>query len=154
MNTDLFKPNESKKIEFEKKNLILRKMKLFFYMLEELIKTKVSNNILKVSKLLSNLNYKCRFIFVGNYEDENLKHEIKKNKRIIYINHSRNINKFYQFADIYIASSYREGFGMTVAQAMASGLPVIGTNIYGLKDLLKNGRNCITYDPDNINKLF
>ena len=41
---------------------------------------------------------------------------------------------------------------MTVAQAMASGLPVIGTNIYGLKDLLKNGKNSVTYDPDDFNK--
>ena len=43
---------------------------------------------------------------------------------------------------------------MTVAQAMASGLPVIGTNIYGLKDLLKNGKNSVTYDPDDFNKLY
>ncbi len=153
VNTDLFKPSESKKIELRKK-FNIKKNEIIFLYVGRINKDKGIYNILRTSKLLSDLNYKFKFIFVGNHEDENLRYEIKKNKKIIYINHCKNISKFYQLADVYIASSYREGFGVTVAQAMASGLPVVGTNIYGLKDLLKNGRNCITYEPDNINKLF
>ncbi len=153
VDTNLFKPNKVQKLILRKKFKIKNNEIIFLY-IGRINKDKGINNILKVSKLLTNSNYKCRFVFVGNYEDENLKHEIKKNKRIIHFNHSKNINKFYQFADIYITSSYREGFGMTVAQAMASGLPVIGTNIYGLKDLLKNGKNSVTYDPDDFNKLY
>ena len=153
VDTSLFKPNKVQKLILRKKFKIKNNEIIFLY-IGRINKDKGINNILKVSKLLTNSNYKCRFVFVGNYEDENLEYEIKKNKRIIHFNHSKNINKFYQFADIYITSSYREGFGMTVAQAMASGLPVIGTNIYGLKDLLKNGKNSVTYDPDDFNKLY
>ncbi|MAZ07092.1 MAG: hypothetical protein CMM99_01310 [Rickettsiales bacterium] len=153
VDTNLFKPNKKQKLNLRKKFKIKNNEVVFLYV-GRINKDKGINNILSTLKLLSDSNFKCRFIFVGNHEDENLKHEIKKNKKVIHVNHLRNISKFYQFADIYITSSYREGFGMTVAQAMSSGLPVIGTNIYGLKDLLKNGRNCITYEPDDLNKLY
>ena len=54
---------------------------------------------------------------------------------------------------MYILPQVTGRFWSDCCTAMASGLPVVGTNIYGLR-LLKNGRNCITYEPDNINKAF
>jgi len=153
VDTDLFKSNKSQRIKL-RKNFNFKNDEVIFLYVGRLNKDKGIYNILQVSKLLSDKNYKFKIVLVGNYEDENLSYEIKKNKKILHINHSNNISKFYQFADVFITSSYREGFGMTVAQAMASSLPIIGTNIYGLKDLLKNGKNCIIYEPDDINKFF
>ena len=37
---------------------------------------------------------------------------------------------------------------------MACSLPVIGTNIYGYKDLLKNKKNALIYKPNDIRKLY
>ena len=153
VDTNFFKPNNLKKKNLRKKLKIKSNETIFLYV-GRINRDKGIYNILKVSKMLSDFNYKFKFFFVGNYEDKKLQSEIKKNKNIIHFNHSKNIISFYQLADIFVTASYREGFGMTVAQAMSCGLPIIGTNIYGLKDLLKNGNNCLTFEPDNIDKLF
>jgi glycosyltransferase involved in cell wall biosynthesis len=47
---------------------------------------------------------------------------------------------FYHSIDCYLAPSKGEGIGMTVLEAMASGLPVIGTKWGGMTDILTENR--------------
>ena len=44
-------------------------------------------------------------------------------------------------ASIYVMPSLREGFGITFLEAMACGTPVIGGNVGGIKELIKDGEN-------------
>ena len=44
-------------------------------------------------------------------------------------------------ANFYVHSSNSEGFGLTIVEAMAAGLPVISYNAKGNKDIIKNGVN-------------
>ena len=39
-------------------------------------------------------------------------------------------------ADIFCLPSYREGFGSSVIEAAACGIPSVGSNIYGLNDAI------------------
>ena len=51
------------------------------------------------------------------------------------------------------ALSRNEGFGLTVLEAMASGIPVISTNVGMVNDLLVNGKNgsvSYNYDPKEL----
>ena len=43
-------------------------------------------------------------------------------------------------SDIFILPSYREGFGSVVIEAASCGIPAIGSNIYGLKDSIRDGK--------------
>jgi glycosyltransferase involved in cell wall biosynthesis len=52
-----------------------------------------------------------------------------------------NVQEFLWNADIYVHSALTEGFGLTLLEAMAAGLPVITLDGGGNKILIKNGEN-------------
>ncbi|MDQ2720960.1 MAG: glycosyltransferase family 4 protein [Bacteroidota bacterium] len=55
--------------------------------------------------------------------------------------------------DIYILPSHREGFPNSLLEAMASGLPVIATDVGGITDLVKNGYNGLLVQHSNVEEL-
>lgn len=65
-------------------------------------------------------------------------HTIRKNNlKIIFINYIQNKNKlitYYQTADILIHATNSDNFPTTILEALACGLPVIGTNIGGIPE--------------------
>jgi glycosyltransferase involved in cell wall biosynthesis len=48
--------------------------------------------------------------------------------------------RFMQAADLFCLPSYREGFGSSVIEAAACGLPALASRIYGLTDAVAEGR--------------
>ncbi len=66
---------------------------------------------------------------------------ILKNKNLIrekikVIKHSKNIEYFLQASDIFCFPSEREGFGLSLIEASSCKLPVICSDIYGLRDTM------------------
>ncbi|MHB8512906.1 MAG: glycosyltransferase [Actinomycetota bacterium] len=54
---------------------------------------------------------------------------------------SLEINAFQREADVVIQKSLREGFGLTVTEAMWKSKPTIGGNVGGIRAQIENGRN-------------
>lgn len=59
---------------------------------------------------------------------------------------------FYNQADVFILPSLAESFGLAFAEAMACGLPIIGTRTGGITDLVKED-NGILVEPANVEEL-
>ncbi|MDE7381407.1 MAG: glycosyltransferase family 4 protein [Muribaculaceae bacterium] len=60
-----------------------------------------------------------------------------------------------QASDVFCMPSYREGFGMSVVEAQALGLPVICSDAYGLGDTIadnETGLRCKVGDVDSLQK--
>ena len=55
-----------------------------------------------------------------------------------------------QAAHCLILPSYNEGLGMVCVEAMANGLPVIGSNQGGIPDIVKDSKNGLLIEPGNI----
>ena len=53
----------------------------------------------------------------------------------------------YRDADIFTLPSWEEAFGNSFAEALASGLPVVGTNVGGIPELVEHGRNGVLVQP-------
>lgn len=49
------------------------------------------------------------------------------------------INEIYSVADLFAFPSYREGLSVSLMEAMASGLPIVCSNIRGNKDIVEQG---------------
>lgn len=57
--------------------------------------------------------------------------------------------KVYNGADIFVMASQTETFGLVYAEAMACGLPVIGTDVGGIPEIIENGSSGYLVSADN-----
>lgn len=56
-------------------------------------------------------------------------------------------------ADIFVFPSYTEGLPIAVIEAMASGLPIVASNVGGLPDMVREGVNGLMVDPGRPDQL-
>ncbi len=59
--------------------------------------------------------------------------------RIQFVGEHTNINDWYRALDLFIAPQRWEGFGLTPLEAMATGVPVIATNVGAFPELIATG---------------
>ncbi len=93
----------------------------------------------------------------GNLEEE-IENKIQALKlkdkvKIIEGIQPENIHKFYQITDIYIQYSKIETMGRAICEAMSCGIPVIGSNIGGIPDVIKDGKTGLIAEINNIEDL-
>lgn len=94
-------------------------------------------------KLCRSLNLEERVVFLGPIQDKNL------------------LARYYNFCDAVVVPSDYESFSLAGAEAMAVGLPIIGSDIAGVRGRVKNGVNGLLFCKgsrgsltDALNKFF
>ena len=60
---------------------------------------------------------------------------------------------YFAAADVFCLPSYREGFGTTIIEAAATGLPSIGSRIYGITDAIVEGETGLLFEAGNVQQL-
>jgi glycosyltransferase involved in cell wall biosynthesis len=66
---------------------------------------------------------------------------------------TREPERFMQAADLFCLPSYREGFGSSVIEAAACGVPALASRIYGLTDAVAEGQTGWMHDAGNVEDL-
>ena len=61
-------------------------------------------------------------------------------ERLRYINFTSKPEQYMTAADVLCLPSYREGFGMTIIEAAACGVPAVASRIYGITDAVAEDR--------------
>lgn len=113
-------------------------------------------NLLNVSKSLGN-KYKINIAGDGPLM-ETLLEEVNKNNLnnidlLGSIAHNGKLKKLYEASDIFILPSLTENFPKVICEAMATGLPVISTNVGAIPDKLTNLHNVLLFDPEDEERL-
>lgn len=114
-------------------------------MVARLDKGKDFFTLIKSLKNLPN-NYKLLIVGKGPLEEE-IKHEVYKNKledRVVFYGFKKEIFHIYKSIDIFILSSKSEGLPLVLLEAMAAGLPCLGSDVPGINNLL-NKKSLFTY---------
>ncbi len=86
---------------------------------------------------------------------KNLAKNLGVEERVKFLGHHlyHEIPQYLQASDIFLRPSISEGFGNSFVEAMAAGLPVIGTPVGGIVDFLKDGETglfCEVKNPKSI----
>jgi len=113
-------------------------------------------DILKSIPLVLEKHSNIRFILVvPNKEIKALCSNKKFANSVVFkewINGSEKLETF-KNSDIYILPSYGEGFPNTILEAMASGLPVIATNVGAIPEVIIEGENGFLINPGDYQSL-
>jgi glycosyltransferase involved in cell wall biosynthesis len=104
------------------------------------------------------------FIFVGEetdsitgrgYKEELIKRieEKRLQKYFVFWGFSDNMAEITGLFDIAVLTTPKETFGMVLIEAMAMGIPVIGTNAGGVPEIIEDWGNGLLFEPDNAGEL-
>lgn len=100
-----------------------------------------------------------RFVFVGGntaFEGESFASKIQKKveqlglKDVLrFTNHRNDMPEVYNALDVFCMPSYEENFGNVMLEALASGVPSIGTCSGGTPEMIENEKNGLLVKPKN-----
>jgi len=80
--------------------------------------------------------------------------ELQLSSKIVFTGQRDDINLLLKLADIFILPSMeREGLGIAIIEAMAVGLPVIGTRLGGIPEVIEEDVNGLLFAPGNSEEL-
>ncbi len=109
-------------------------------------------DLLEASKIIISNFPQTSIVMVGNGPLK--KYLVKKipnwiRNKVILIDHlpHAQLIRYYQRAMVYVLPSYYEGLPTTVLEAMSCQLPVVGTDIPGIRDLIEDGINGFLVPP-------
>ena len=80
-----------------------------------------------------------------------LAESLNVSRRIHFLGLRRDVISLIKGADIYVQASRWEGFGLAAVEAMAVGLPLVISNVPGLRDVV--GEAGLTFEPDDDEQL-
>ncbi|MBE6842207.1 MAG: glycosyltransferase family 4 protein [Ruminococcus sp.] len=79
-----------------------------------------------------------------------LSDDLKISDRVIFAGYRYDIFEVVHIADIFLFPSYREGLGVAPIEAMSAGVPIIASDIRGVREYAVNMQNSILLPPDDV----
>lgn len=115
------------------------------------------NELLDAYKKMLSDHPSYLFVLGGSEVDTSVNMELYNwstiEKRIIYTGNTPIVEQYLAASDCYVLPSYREGFGMSVIEAEAMGLPVIVTDIPGPTDGMVDQQTGIVVPKQSVDEL-
>lgn len=157
VDVEKFSPDTNKRIE-ERTKLGLKDSDVVFIFMGRMNREKGVYELLEAFNRLVKDNENAKLLLIGS--NEGVPEEVFKSypnivygKNLVYYGYTKTPYYALQAGDVLCLPSYREGFGISVIEASAVTLPVIVSDIYGLKDAYEDGvtgLKCKARDVDSL----
>jgi glycosyltransferase involved in cell wall biosynthesis len=104
-------------------------------------------NFLHAAKLLLDRQPRAHFVIAGKGELElelrQTARDLGVAERVTFLGHFHDVRKVFEQMDVYVLSSTREGLPNTVLEAMAMEVPIVSTDVDGVKEAVADGCEAI-----------
>ncbi len=163
VDTEVFKKDFNKS-DYQRKEVINKLIGNKFLEKKDKVISHISNfrpvknvqNIIKAfSKISKAISAKC--LLVGDGPEISLCKELCKKlgveKKVIFLGILEDIKPVLNASDLYLLPSKSESFGLSALEALSFSIPVIGTKVGGLKEVVFNGKCGYLINPDNFNEI-
>jgi glycosyltransferase involved in cell wall biosynthesis len=139
------------KIKEKKISLGLNPKKLVVGTVGWLLSIKGPMVLLKAMGRIWQKHSDVELVYVGKGElEEELKTESFRmgvSDSVTFLGWRNDVHEIMPVFDLFVLPSLNEGMGRVLVEAMASGKPVVGSNVGGIPDLIKNGHNGFLVEP-------
>lgn len=126
-------------------------------------KVKNQMHLLKAFRALSDTHRNIKLLFVGKGfegDPENTENEIRRyisehrmEKKVILLGYRSDIPALLKCMDMFCLTSRMEGLPICLIEAMAAGLPIVGTDIEGIRSVVLNDVNGFLVPPGDMGDL-
>ncbi|MBI4855346.1 MAG: glycosyltransferase [Acetobacterium woodii] len=110
-------------------------------------------NLLKAIPLIHRIIPEPLFLIVGDgylkTKIETLTRNLGIRERVVFTGFRSDIRKILGISNLCVIPSLREGFSITLLEAMSTGKPVVATDVGGNSEAISNGETGIIVPPDD-----
>lgn len=150
-----FAPNVIKRSELRKQLNISDDWVVFLF----IGRITEDKGVIELAKAFNKLRLenKNAYLLVAGFDEgalEAMKEIIKDKAFFNFVGKTDTPEMYYQSCDVFCLPSYREGFGMSVIEASACGIPVICSDAYGLLDTIIDNQTGLRHKVKNVNDLY
>ena len=143
-----------------KKEIGLSKESKIITFIGRINKDKGIIELISAFKRTLELGYDIELLLIGPLDQDSdgygfvkLEEYIKDCSKIYYVGYQKHPEDYLAVSDMFCLPSYREGFGTTVIEAAAMGIPSVGTKINGLVDAIVDGETGILVESKSVEGL-
>ena len=80
----------------------------------------------------------------------NLVRELGLKDKVLFLGKQENLEDLYSISDLMLLLSEKESFGLVLLEAMACGVPSVGTRIGGIPEVIENGKTGFLSDVGDV----
>jgi glycosyltransferase involved in cell wall biosynthesis len=96
--------------------------------------------------------------FTGAHDntEDDLRHFVSDRRladKVSFLGYRPDIPELLQVMDVFCLTSLREGLPLGLVEAMAAGLPVVGTNVEGIRDVVTQGEDGVLVELGDVTAL-
>ena len=135
-----------RQLKLKKKDIVIGNIARFY-------ENKDQQTLLRALKIVLD-DYKNVFLLLAGdgplkEKMQDLAKDLKINKQVQFLGNRRDIPNLLKIMDIFVLSSKREGLPIVLLEAMASGVPVVATNVDGNGELVTHNETGMLVLPNN-----